>query len=157
MANIKKSKKTHNIFELMEDIVEERLYDNGRDWSQEEIDLFVSQFNEYQTEEAIVDMNKLDPNFIPLCEFKKKFAGFDDSVIEMLYECENKKLEDARLPPLRISQENISLTNNLSNTIINESEEDYKPKTECDTDCKNNVRGFEKEKEKEKEEEEVSS
>jgi len=122
-----------NLENICNDIVEENLYEHGRDWTQNEIDLFVHQFNQFQEEDPILDMNKLDPKALTLESFQKKFGGFDDNVIQMLYELENKKLEDSRIPPLRMKKENITLTDNLSNTIINE--EDNEPKPKCNADC----------------------
>jgi len=144
---------------LCENIVNESMYDHGRDWTQEEIDLFVDQFNIYQddTEDPIVDMDKLDPNFITFSEMKKKFSGFDDEVIEMLCECENKKLEDARIPPLIVRNENVTLTDNLSTINYIDDKESSKSKTKCDTNCESYFRGLAKKKEKEKEEEEEVS
>lgn len=128
---------TQEMFDKLEvmcnDIVDEKMYDNGREWTQHEIDLFIQQFNQFQEEDPILDMDKLDPKALTLADFQKKFSGFDDNVIQMLYECENKKLEDARIPPLIMKQENITLTNNLSNTIINE--EDNEPTPKCNADC----------------------
>ena len=158
MEDIKNFPKTQKEFDNLgnycENIINENIWDNGRDWSQEEIQLFVDQFNNFQKEDPLVDMDKLDPKFIPLAEFHKKFSGFDDSVIEMLYECENKKLEDARIPPLRVKNENVTLTNNLSNITYIDDPKDCKSKTKCESNCENSIGGLETEK-KEKEEEEV--
>jgi hypothetical protein len=136
---------------MCDDIVNEKIY-HERDWTKEEIDLFVQQFNNFQEEDPIIDMEKLDPNFVPLHEFKKKFSGFDDSVIEMLCECENKKLEDARIPPLTIRHENITITDNLSTIKYIDDEENSEPKTTSPTDSKSSNRGLTQEKEKEEEE-----
>jgi len=156
MDNIKNFPKTtdkyNGLDKLFTNIVEENIYDDGRDWNTDEINLFVTQFNNYQSEdEPLIDMAKLDPNFLLLSDFYKKFSGFDESVIKMLWECENKKLEDARIPPLIINQESVTLSNNLSNTIINESPEVCHSKTECHANSEDCIRGFETEKEKEKE------
>lgn len=135
---------------LCDNIVNEKIY-HERDWSPEEVQLFVQQFNNFQEEEEIVDMDKLDPRFVPLHEFKKKFSGFDDSVIDMLCECENKKLEDARIPPLSIRRENITLTDNLSHITINGKENgESKAVSQTDSQCSN--RGFAEEEEEEEEE-----
>ena len=139
---------------LCENVVNETIYNTERDWTQEEIDLFVDQFRDYQnnSEETIVDMARLDPNFITFAEMKKKFPLFDDSVIEMLCECENKKLEDARIPPLTVRHENITLTDNLSNIKYIDDEANSKSKTIGETNSESSDRGVAEEKEKEEEE-----
>ena len=158
MENIKKLETTED-FELLnkhiDNIINDKVYDCERDWTQEEIDLFVSQFNGFQEqqEEAIIDMNKLDPNFISLEDYKKKFYGFDDETLKYMVECENKKLEDARIPPLIVRNENITLTDSLSNVIYND--EKSSSKTKCNTGCESSIGGG-VEKEEEEEEEEVS-
>ena len=136
---------------LCQNIVSESIY-HERDWSEEEISLFIEQFNKFQEEDPIVDMDKLDPNFVPLHEFKKKFSGFDDSVIEMLCECENKKLEDARIPPLMVRNENVTLTDNLSTVTYIDGAQNSESKTECNTNSQGGLGGF---KTHEEEEEEV--
>ena len=160
MEDIKNLPKTQLDFDELgnycDNITNENVWDNGRDWSEEEIQLFVEQFNNFQNDDPLVDMDKLDPKFIPLAEFHKKFSGFDDSVIEMLYECENKKLEDARIPPLRVKNETVSLTNNLSNITYIDDPKDCKSKTKCETNCENSVRGLETYEEEEEDETEVS-
>lgn len=142
---------------LCDNIVNETLYDHQRDWTQEEIDLFVDQFRDYQnnSEDTIVDMDRLDPNFITFAEMKKKFPLFDDNVIEMLCECENKKLEDARIPPLIVRNENVTLTDNLSTIKYIDDKENSKSETISSTNSESGDRGTAEEKEK-KEEEEVS-
>jgi hypothetical protein len=156
MEDIKKLPKTQQDFDNLNkqitDCCDEKMYVDGKDWTKQEIDLFVSQFQHFQEDDPIVDMDKLDPKFIPLCEFEKKFSGFDDSVIQMLYECENKKLEDARIPPLRINPKSVTLTDNFSNTTYIDDES----KTKCQTSCKNNIGGLKTEKKEKKKEEEVS-
>ena len=42
-------------------------------------------------------MNKLDPNFITYADNEKKYQGFSPEILDVLYECENKKLEDVLL------------------------------------------------------------
>ncbi len=159
MEDIKNLPKTQLDFDELgnycDNIINENVWDNGRDWSEKEIQLFVEQFDNFQNEDPIVDMDKLDPKFIPLSEFHKKFSGFDDSVIEMLYECENKKLEDARIPPLRIKNESVTLTDNFSNITYIDDPKDCKSKTKCEPNCKNSIGGL-KTEETEEEEEEVS-
>lgn len=126
-----------------ENCIGETNHQTERDWTQEEIDLFVNQFCEYnlQTEEEPkLDMEKLDPRFVTEEMYKEKFSGFDDNVIEMLTDLENKKLEDTRIPPLKISRESVKLVNSLSDTIYNDKEteaskKDNKSKTECIPDC----------------------
>lgn len=142
---------------LCDNIVNETLYDQQRDWTQEEIDLFVDQFRDYQedSEDTIVDMDRLDPNFITFAEMKKKFPLFDDNVIEMLCECENKKLEDARIPPLIVRNENVTLTDNLSTIKYIDDKKNSKSETISSTNSESNSGGVAEEKEK-KEEEEVS-
>jgi len=139
---------------LCDNIVNEKIYDNGRDWTSEEIELFVEQFKVFEGEENIVDMDKLDPKFITKKHLKEKFSGFDDNVIDILYECENKKLEDARIAPLRVNNKNVTLTDNLSNITYIDEEEYSISKTKCKTSSENSSCG--KTEEKKEEEEEVS-
>lgn len=156
MENIKKLE-TDADFELLNNnidkIIDEKVYDDGRDWTEDEINLFIKQFSSFQEEEEDVniDMNMLDPNFISLEDYKKKFDGFDDETLKYMVECENKKLEDARIPPLIVRNENVTLTDSLSNVIYND-EKSCKSKTECNTNCESSSRGLE-ETEKEEEEE----
>lgn len=140
---------------LCDNIVNETLYDNSRDWTQDEIDLFVDQFRDYSddTEDTIVDMDRLDPNFITFAEMKKKFPLFDDNIVEMLCECENKKLEDARIPPLIVRNENITLTDNLSTIKYIDDKKNSKSETISSTNSEGGDRGTAEEKEKEEEEE----
>ena len=158
MTEENKYQETYQNIELLnnlcENIVNETLYDHQRDWTPEEIDLFVDQFRDYQedSEDIIVDMDRLDPNFITFAEMKKKFPLFDDNVIEMLCECENKKLEDARIPPLIVRNENVTLTDNLSTIKYIDDEENSKSETISSTNSESNSGGTAKEKEKEEEE-----
>ena len=129
----------------------------NRDWTQADIDLFVSQFNDSQEEDNLVDMSKLDPNFLPLEYFQKKFSGFDDEIIQVLYECENKKLEDSRIAPLRIKNEKLKLSDNLStSTYIDdkaETEAEGHAETSGDADSEgSDTTGDDKEKEEAEEE-----
>ena len=156
MDNIKKLE-TEADFNLLnkniDNIINESVYDDGRDWTADEINLFVKQFQDYQkTDEVDIDMNMLDPNFISLEDYKEKFNGFDDETLKYLVECENKKLEDARIPPLIVRNENVTLTDSFSNVILND-EENCKSKTERHADSKSNIGGLE---ETQEEEEEVS-
>ncbi len=155
MENIKKLEEQTDfnlLNENIENIVNENIYEDGRDWTQDEIMLFVNQFSEFQQKEDVdIDMNMLDPNFVSFEEYKNKFSGFDDKTIKYLCECENKKLEDARIPPLIVRNENVTLTDSLSNVIYND-EKRSKSKAECNTDCEDNARGEEETEEEEEEE-----
>lgn len=155
--DIKNLPKTEKDFKLLSDICmsvsNETIHDKDKDWTQEDINLFVSQFNTAYEEDPIIDMNKLDPNFIPYEEFAAKYSGFDDSVIQMLWECENKKLEDARIPPLRIKKQSIKLIDNLSNlTYIEDGETESISKTTSPANSKSSSRGTTEEKEKKEKE-----
>ena len=158
MTEENKYQETYQNIELLnnlcDNIVNETLYDHQRDWTQEEIDLFVDQFRDYQedSEDTIVDMDRLDPNFITFAEMKKKFPLFDDNVIEMLCECENKKLEDARIPPLIVRNENVTLTDNLSTIKYIDDKENSKSETISSANSKSCNRGVAKKEEQEKEE-----
>ena len=55
---------------------------------------------------------------------KKKYPLFEDETIEVMTELENRKLEDMRIPPLKISREPVKLINNLSDTIYNDEKID---------------------------------
>jgi len=159
MENIKKLEDEAD-FELLNNnidkIINETVYEDGRDWTEEEINLFVNQFSEFQqkgtADDLDIDMNMLDPNFISLQDYKEKFNGFDDETLKYMVACENKKLEDMRIPPLIIRNEKVTLTESLSNVILN-GEECCQSKTECNSDCEGNIGGL-KETEKEEEEEE---
>ena len=159
MENIKKIDKDTDFIKLSEtidSILNEELYEDGRDWTQDEIGLFVEQFNSFQTDsEVAIDMNKLDPNFVPLSEFEAKYPGFDEKTIEALCKMENTKLEDLRIPPLKISNESVTLVDNLSNVIYNGSDKSDSPKTEPKTVGQSIGRGYnfgaEEEEEEEKE------
>jgi hypothetical protein len=105
-------------------IINETVYEDGRDWTEEEISLFVKQFCEFQQKEDVdIDMNRLDPNFISLQDYKEKFSGFDDEVLKYMVKCENKKLEDARVPPILVRTETVTLKDNLSTLIVNGEED----------------------------------
>tara|TARA_R110001592_G_scaffold107992_3_gene302004 strand:+ start:2296 stop:2772 length:477 start_codon:yes stop_codon:yes gene_type:complete len=153
MDNIKKLENTADFNLLnnnLDKIINDAVYDDGRDWTEDEINLFVKQFTDYQqkTDEADINMNMLDPNFISLEDYKEKFNGFDDEVLKYMAECENKKLEDARIPPLIMRNESVTLTDSLSNVILND-EKSCKSKTECNSNCKSGSRGFEETEEEE--------
>lgn len=154
MDNIKNLPKTEKDFELLNNvclnIVNETTYDDGRDWTQDEINLFVSQFSNAYEEDPIIDMNKLDPHFVPYEKFAEKYHGFDDSVIQMLWECEEKKLEDARIAPLRVNRESIKLTDNLSNIIYTYGEKESISKTNSSANSESDNWGTTEEEETEK-------
>ena len=116
--------------------------------------MFVSQFNSYQDDakEQLIDMDRLDPNFVSETEYKEKFSGFDDDTLAYMCKLENKKLEDARIPPLIVRNETIMLKNNLSREVYNGAEETTDSNSECDSDCEGNTGRFETQ---EKEEEEA--
>jgi hypothetical protein len=121
------------------------------DWTQDDINLFISQFNgSQQDEDPLIDMNKLDPNFITRDDIAKKYEGFSPEILDILYECENKKLEDARLPPLRVKNQSIKLTDNLSNIVYIDDDE---PETSTKTSGPNISHAKTSEKEKKEEEE----
>jgi len=154
MENIKKLE-TEADFNLLNknvgNIINESVYEDGRDWTQDEVNLFVKQFQQFQEEEDVdINMNMLDPNFISLEDYKEKFNGFDDETLKYMVRCENKKLEDARIPPLIVRNENITLTDSLSNVILNGEEDSSK--TECDSNSEGDTRGLEKTEEEEEEE-----
>lgn len=103
--------------ELCLDICNDKAVKLG-DWTQRDIDLFVAQFKEADLEPEI-DMDKLDPRPYPRSYFAKKFPGFEDHVIDAIYDCENKKLEDTRLCPLRV------LRNKVGSLAIENPTKDY--------------------------------
>lgn len=132
ITKIENEKDLETLNNNVDKIINETVYEDGRDWTQDEISLFVKQFSEFQQKEDVdIDMNRLDPNFISLQDYKEKFSGFDDEVLQYMVECENKKLEDARVPPLIVRNETVTLKDNLSTYIVN-GEED-KSKSACDT------------------------
>lgn len=156
MDIIKSLPKTEKDFAYLENLGQQIIADvepdtvNG-DWTQDDINLFISQFNGSQQEEdPLIDMNKLDPNFITREDIAKKYEGFSPEVLDILYECENKKLEDARLPPLRVKNQSIKLTDNLSNIVYIDDDE---PKTSTKTSGPNISHAKTSEKEKKEEEE----
>tara|TARA_R100000951_G_scaffold2771_1_gene3973 strand:+ start:795 stop:1265 length:471 start_codon:yes stop_codon:yes gene_type:complete len=156
MNNIKKLENQEQ-FDLLEQNIDNILNDNvyhERDWNDTEIANFVSQFNSYQDDakEQLIDMDKLDPNFISNSEYKQKFNGFDDDTLSYMCELENKKLEDARIPPLIVRNETVMLKNNLSREIYNDIEETTNAISECDSNCESDIRGFETKKKEKKEE-----
>ena len=129
--------------ELCMSIVNEDKYQHNtvRDWTQEEIDLFVSQFQHTleEDEDPLLDMEKLDPKFYPRSYFREKFPGFDDTTIDILYECENKKLEDARLPPLRSKhgEFNAFANDDQNKSLQNTNGEEDESETGCDSNSAN--------------------
>lgn len=134
------------------------------DWTQRDIDLFVSQFKEADLEPQI-DMDRLDPRPYPRSYFEKKFSGFDEHVIDAIYDMENKKLEDTRLCPLRVIRDKVgTLAIENPNTVYNateketnqeaeEAEEDRsaeaKAEATADGYCADRARWFEKANEEE--------
>ena len=159
MENIKKLE-TEADFNLLnnniDNIINESVYEDGRDWTEDEINLFVKQFTEFSEEDDVnIDMNMLDPNFISLEDYKKKFDGFDDETLKYMVRCENLKLEDARIPPLIVKNQNVTLCDSLSNVILND-EKSCESKTVSPTNSQSSNRGFAEEEEEEEEEEEVS-
>jgi len=142
-------------FDLLENNIDNILNDNvyhDRDWNADEIKTFVAQFNSFQDDakETLIDMDKLDPNFVSETEYKQKFSGFDDDTLAYMCELENRKLEDARIPPLIIRNESVTLTNNLSNTVYNNDSQETANNsiTECNPNSKDNAERLETEKEK---------
>tara|TARA_R110000787_G_scaffold35476_2_gene91113 strand:- start:586 stop:957 length:372 start_codon:yes stop_codon:yes gene_type:complete len=93
-------------------------------WNQNDIDLFVSQFADYKVkaDDDRIDMSKFDPRFITEADMKKKYPLFEDDTIEVMTELENRKLEDMRIPPLKISRKPVKLINNLSDVVYNDEE-----------------------------------
>ena len=93
-------------------------------WNQNDIDLFVSQFADYKdkADDDRIDMTKFDPRFITEADMKKKYPLFEDDTIEVMTELENRKLEDMRIPPLKISRKPVKLINNLSDVVYNDEE-----------------------------------
>ena len=93
-------------------------------WNQKDIDLFVSQFADYKdkADDDRIDMSKFDPRFITEADMKKKYPLFEDDTIEIMTELENRKLEDMRIPPLKISRKPVKLINNLSDVVYNDEE-----------------------------------
>jgi len=119
--------------ELCLDICNDKAVKLG-DWSDRDVDLFVAQFKEADLEPQI-DMDKLDPKAYPRSYFEKKFPGFDDTVIQALYELENKSLEDHRLCPLRVMRDKvgtleISNPNKIYNADKTEDQEAQEQETE---------------------------
>ncbi len=136
------------------------------DWTERDINLFVDQFQEAQLE-PVVDMSKLDYKAYPRTYFEKKFPGFEDHVIDALYECENKKLEDDRLCPLRVLRDKVG-TLEISNDTNKynapskkdqeaeeqeaqeaEAEVESQPEPETDSYCADRARWFQTTQEEE--------
>ena len=156
MENIK-SLNTAEDFQSLDNNIEKILNDNvyhERDWNEDEIAMFVSQFNSYQDDakEQLIDMDRLDPNFVSESEYKEKFSGFDDDTLSYMCKLENKKLEDARIPPLIVRNETIMLKNNLSREVYNGAEETTNSIAKCDSDCEGNTGRFETQEKEEEEE-----
>ena len=156
MENIKKIENQEQ-FDLLEKNIDNILNDNvyhDRDWNEDEIEMFVSQFNSYQDDakEQLIDMDRLDPNFVSESEYKEKFSGFDDDTLSYMCKLENKKLEDARIPPLIVRNETVMLKNNLSLQIYNGAEETTNSIAKCDSDCESDTGRFETQEKEKKEE-----
>ena len=118
--------------DLCLDICEDRVVKLG-EWSDRDIELFVAQFKEADLEPQI-DMDRLDPKAYPRSYFEQKFPGFDDTVIDALYECENKKLEDTRLCPLRVLRDKVgTLEISNPNKIYNAAEESHQTEAQEET------------------------
>ena len=124
--------------DLCLDICNDKVVKLG-DWTDRDVELFVAQFKEADLEPQI-DMDMLDPKAYPRSYFEKKFPGFDDTVIDALYECENKKLEDTRLCPLRVMRGKVgTLEISNPNKIYNAAEESHQieaqEETKGEKDC----------------------
>lgn len=118
--------------DLCLDICNDKVVKLG-DWSDRDIELFVSQFKEAELE-PVVDMSKLDPKPYPRSYFENKFSGFDDNVIDALYDLENKKLEDMRLCPLRVMRGKVgTLEISNPNKIYNATEENHQTQGQEET------------------------
>lgn len=146
MKNLPKKLESQEQFDLLEQNIDNILNDNvyhERDWNEDEIKMFVSQFNSYQDDakEQLIDMDKLDPNFVSDIEYKEKFSGFDDATLAYMCELENKKLEDARIPPLIVRNETVSLVNNLSKEVYNDTKEKTNSNSisECNSNCESHI------------------
>ena len=145
--------------DLCLDICNDKVVKLG-DWSDRDIELFVSQFKEADLEPEI-DMDRFDPKPYPRSYFEKKFPGFDDATINALYECENRKLEDMRMVPLRVMRgkvgtlaiDNPTKEYNASEKKTQEAQEEAKgttegqegegqPKSEADGDYSTRARWF---------------
>ena len=146
MKNLPKKLESQEQFDLLEQNIDNILNDkvyHERDWNEDEIKMFVSQFNSYQDDakEQLIDMDKLDPNFVSDIEYKEKFSGFDDATLAYMCELENKKLEDARIPPLIVRNETVSLVNNLSKEVYNDTKEKTNSNSisECNSNCESHI------------------
>jgi len=129
-----------NLSEMCLDICDDNAVKLG-DWSQRDIDLFVAQFKEADLEPSI-DMDKLDYKAYPRSYFEKKFRGFDENVIDALYECENKKLEDDRLCPLRVLRDKVgTLSIENPSTIYNADQTEAKGTTEAEAEKSKEAEG----------------
>ena len=156
MENLKKIE-TQEQFDLLEQNIDNILNDNvyhERDWNADEIQMFVAQFNSFQDDakEQLIDMDRLDPNFVSESEYKEKFSGFDDATLSYMCELENKKLEDARIPPLIVRNETVNMVDNFSKEIYNDEKKTNHSIAKCDSNSKSDTVRFETQ---EKEEEEA--
>lgn len=125
MQDLKSEVDFLKLSELCLDICEDREVKLG-DWTQRDVELFCEQFKESDVEPEI-DIDRLDPRPFPRSYFEKKFPFFDEHVIDALYDCENKKLEDTRLCPLRVMRDKVgTLEISNPNKIYNAAEENDK-------------------------------
>jgi len=153
--------------DLCLDICDDKVVKLG-EWTDRDIELFVSQFKEADLDPQI-DMDKLDPKPYPRSYFATKFPGFDDTVIDALYEMENKKLEDMRMSPLRVLRgevgtleiSNPNKVYNATEKEDNQAQEETKGKEDCsaeaeataDSDCTDRSRWFKTAEEEEEDDE----
>ena len=137
MTNIINKDNVKQFSDIVNSVCNETYINEGeKDWTQEDIDLFVSQFNDSQEGEPIIDMNRLDPHFLSLQDYYKKYSGFDDEVIETMWRLDNKKLEDLRIPPLTINNKTVKLTDNLSNVeYIDDASKKEKSQSEAEAEA----------------------
>ena len=151
-----KSLNTAEDFQSLDNNIEKILNDNiyhERDWNAKEIEMFVSQFNSFQDDakEQLIDMDRLDPNFVSEKEYKQKFSGFDDDTLAYMCKLENKKLEDARIPPLIVRNETVSLVNNLSKEIYKDEKTKFESTdSECNPNRESGIGRFETQEKKKK-------
>ena len=153
--------------DLCLDICDDKVVKLG-DWSKRDVELFCEQFKEAGLEPEI-DMDRLDPRPFPRSYFAEKFPCFEDDVIDALYDCENKKLEDTRLCPLRVMRNKIgTLEISNPNKVYNASKENDKAEAQeqeaegkenspaeaeatADSDCTDRARWFKTAQEEEEE------
>ena len=156
MENIKKYRIKNN-FHLLEQNIDNILNDNvyhERDWNDTRLKCLYLNLTRIKMtlKKQLIDMDRLDPNFVSESEYKEKFSGFDDDTLSYMCKLENKKLEDARIPPLIVRNETIMLKNNLSREVYNGAEETTNSIAKCDSDCEGNTGRFETQEKEEEEE-----